>query len=51
MKKWMLELIIMVVAIILISIAVEIFGLENVTICTFATIISKVMATDIWNKK
>ncbi len=51
MKKWMLELIIMVVSITLISIAVKIFGLENTTICILATIISKVMATDIWKEQ
>jgi len=41
----------MVVAIILISIAVEIFGLESTTIVVLAIIISKAMATDIWKEK
>ena len=49
MKRWILELITITVAIILISIIVDIFGFETTIICILATVISKVIAKDIWD--
>jgi len=51
MKRLILELIIWVIAIILISIAVKVFGLEVTTICVLATIISKAITKDIWKEE
>lgn len=51
MKKWILELILTIVVIVLLVIGTKYFTFENITITTLGMLVAKTMATDIWNFK
>jgi hypothetical protein len=50
MKKWLIELILVLVIIFLLTLSVKCFGFQNTVICTLSVLISRNMITGLWNK-